>query len=245
MKTNSKQAVIDCHCHMGRSEDGGAISMDEINIIMKVYPVEFLVLFPIDETVRGKTYEPQNSKMATLASQNSKIIPFGRIDPNDRKAAQQELDRFQAIGIRGIKLHPVSDNFLPQQADFIFKDASKKSLPIYLHTTHKTFREQKDDWCRLFQLTDSPIVIAHAGKDSYKEFIKIANNFPHIYADTTTLSYFRTHTVLNGLKIEKILYGSDLPYSHPAIEQMKYRLLLSENDQHMVFYQNAVKVLQL
>jgi len=245
MNTNSKQFVIDCHCHIGTSVDGAAISLDEIDIILNDYPVEFLVLFPIDERMRGKTYEPQNTRIALLARQDSKIIPFGRIDPNDIQAAQQELDRFKDLDIRGIKLHPNSDNFLPQQASFIFKYAAKACLPIYLHTTHTTFREQKDEWCCLFQLTDTPIVIAHAGKDSYREFIQIANKFPHIYADTTTLSYFRTKTVFHELKIEKILYGSDLPYSHPAIEQIKYKIFLSENDQHMVFYQNAVKVLQL
>jgi hypothetical protein len=245
MKTHHKQSIIDCHCHIGKSEDGGAISLDEINFILNDYPVEFLVVFPIDEPIRGKTYEPQNTRIALLARQNATIIPFGRIDPNDIQAAQQELDRFKELNIRGIKLHPISDNFLPQQATFIFKEAGKSGLPIYLHTTHKTFREQKDDWCNLFQLTDTPIVIAHAGKDSYREFTQIANQFPHIYADTTTLSYFRTKTVLHELKIEKILYGSDLPYSHPAIEQIKYKLLLSENDQHMVFYQNAVNMLQI
>jgi len=245
MNIKSKQAVIDCHCHIGTSEDGGTISLDEINIILNDYPVEKLVIFPIDEAIRGKTYEPQNTKIASLARHDPKIIPFGRIDPNDMQAAQQELDRFQDLGIRGIKLHPISDNFLPQHVSFIFKHAAKKCLPIYLHTTHSTFREQKEDWCRLFQLTDTPIIIAHSGKDSYRAFIKIANKFPHIYADTTTLSFFRTKKVLHGLNIEKILYGSDLPYSHPAIEQIKYKLLLSENDQHLVFYQNAVKVLQL
>jgi len=245
MNTHCKQTVIDCHCHIGKSEDGGAISLDELDIILNDYPVEYLVIFPIDEKQRGKTYEPQNTRIAQLARQNSKIIPFGRINPNDIQAAQQELDRLKEQGIRGIKLHPISDHFYPQQAAFIFKYAAQKSLPIYLHTTHTTFREQKEDWCSLFQLTDTPIVIAHAGKDSYREFIQIANQYAHIYADTTTLSYFRTQTVLHELNIEKILYGSDLPYSHPAIEQIKYKLLLSENDQHRVFYQNAVKVLQL
>jgi hypothetical protein len=245
MNTNNKQAVIDCHCHIGESVDGASISQDEINSILIKYPVEYLVLFPIDEALRGKTYEPQNSKMALLARQDKRIIPFGRIDPNDIPAAQHELDRFTELGIRGIKLHPVSDNFLPQQAAFIFKHAAKKGLPIYLHTTHTTFRQQKNDWCRIFELTDSPIVIAHAGKDSYREFIQIAKQYPNIYADTTTLSYFRSKTVLHALNIEKMLYGSDLPYSHPAIEQIKYKLLLSENDQKMVLYKNAIKVLQL
>ena len=217
MSTHQKQAVIDCHCHIGTSEDGGAISLETIDFILNDYPVDYLVIFPIDEKVRGKTYEPQNTRIASLASQNAKIIPFGRIDPNDNHAAQQELDRLKELGMRGIKLHPISDNFLPQQTPFIFKYAAKNSLPIYLHTTHTTFREQKEDWCHLFRLTDTPIVIAHAGKDSYREFIQIANIFPHIYADTTTLSYFRTKIVLDELKIEKILYGSDLPYSHPAI----------------------------
>jgi len=239
------QTVIDCHCHIGESVDGAAISLAEINCILNDYPVKSMVIFPIDENQRGKTYEPQNTKIALLARQDKRIIPFGRIDPNDIQAAQQELDRFKELNIRGIKLHPVSDKFLPQQASFIFKHASKTGLPIYLHTTHTTFRQQKDDWCQLFHHTDTPIIIAHAGKDSYREFIQISKQYPHIYADTTTISYFRTKTVLHELNIEKILYGSDLPYSHPAIEQIKYKLLLTENDQQMVFYQNAVNVLQL
>ncbi|MFH1539906.1 MAG: amidohydrolase family protein [bacterium] len=76
-------------------------------------------------------------------------------------------------------------------------------------------------------------------------FAEAVKGLPHVYADTTAVSYNRTKVVLGILGPDRVVYGSDMPYSHPAIEITKYNLILAPEDREKVFYLNARRILGL
>lgn len=246
MKDRPPEKSIDCHCHIGTSGvDFAGISYEQVRAALDGYPMERVVVFPVDEEDKEPTYERVNERLSEVAKKDSRLIPFGRVNPHAGDAALVEMDRFESLGFRGLKLHPYSEEFGPEMAGDIFKKAGEMGLPIMLHSVHRSFFEDRDGWLKNFELTGSPVIVAHSGKDSYREFAEAVKNMPHIFADTTAVSYNRTKVVLGILGPDRVVYGSDMPYSHPAIEITKYNLILSAEDKEKVFYQNARRILNL
>ncbi|MFH1538905.1 MAG: amidohydrolase family protein [bacterium] len=246
MKDRPPEKSIDCHCHIGASgADSAGISYDEIKAMLDEFPMEHVVVFPVDEADKGPTYERVNDRLAEVAGKDPRLIPFGRVNPHAGDAALTEMDRFESLGFRGLKLHPYSEKFGPESAGEIFKKAGEMGLPIMLHSMHRSFFEDRDGWLRNFELTGSPVIVAHSGKDSYREFAGAVKGLPHVCADTTAVSYNRTKVMLGILGPDRLVYGSDMPYSHPAIEITKYNLILAPEDREKVFYRNAKRILGL
>lgn len=237
--------VVDAHCHIGVSVDGAGLTEDNFNEIFKLYPAEKIVVFPIDEKDKGTTFERLNERLAAFARRDARVVPFGRVNPSAGAAALAEMDRFPALGMRGLKLHPYSEGFGPDDAEAVFLKAASMRLPIMLHSTHRLFFEEAAGWERLFNLVDTPIIVAHCGKDSYRRFAEAARKFPHVYADTTCVSLNRARIVFDILGPDRIVYGSDLPYSHPAVEFAKFNLFLTEEEKRKVYRENALRALGL
>ncbi len=43
----------------------------------------------------------------------------------------------------------------------------------------------------------------------------------------------------------KILYASDLPYSHPGVEIAKFQLAATVSERHLIFSENAKRFLKV
>lgn len=238
--------IIDMHCHVGISTDGGGVTFDELRALLDEYPVERAVVFPIDEADKAPTYERPNERLAGYAARDPRIIPFGRIDPHAGDAALAEMDRFPQLGLRGLKLHPYSEKFGPELAAPAFGKARELRLPVMLHSSQLTFGPGEiEGWKKVFSLTDTPVIAAHGGKDNYRRLAKILPGIPNLYTDTTVVSFFRTKYLYEAVGADRLVYGCDTPYSHPALERAKYALILKPEDRDKVFHENARKILGL
>ena len=49
--------------------------------------------------------------------------------------------------------------------------------------------------------------------------------------------------ILKELGVSRVVFGSDLPYSHPAVERTKLDLLLSPSEREKVYSKNPKKIL--
>lgn len=234
---------IDCHCHIGLSIDGGGITYDEFVSIREEFPAELTIAFAIDEEDKGPTYEALNTKMMELGKKDPGLVIFGRINPHAGDRAKAEVERLVELGVKGIKLHPYSEDFGPEVSAPIVKLAGQLKLPIMLHSSQLSYKEELNGWMKVFELTESPIIAAHAGKDNYRKLCEIIHEFPHLYTDTTAVSFYRSKYVYENAGPHKVVYGSDLPYSHPVLERMKYEMYISPEDREAVYYGNCAKIL--
>lgn len=235
--------IIDIHCHVGLSVDGAGITYEELCGVLDEHPVEKVVLLPIDEADKGETYSALNDNIHQLAERDSRIVPFGRINPHAGAAAIAEIERVAELGFGGLKLHPYSEDFEPAAAREIIKKAGEAGLPVLIHSSQKSFREELDGWLEIFELARTPVIAAHNGKDNYRRLAAILPRFPNLYVDTTAASYFRTKYMYETAGPDRLVFGSDLPYSHPAVERVKYDLILDPADREKVFYRNAASIL--
>jgi len=139
-----------------------------------------------------------------------------------------------------------NDGFNPEDAvrlfDFI-KD--KKNFPVLMHTDHE-FKENKPTTWEKY-IKDYPqidFIMAHGGKADYKICGEIAKKYPNAYVDTSTISFHRTKTIYEIAGARKILFASDYPYSHLAVELKKYEIIIEDScEKELILYKNAKKIL--
>ncbi len=242
--------IIDIHNHIGLSQDGGHGELEELVGHMQRYGISHACLFATDEPHRSPTYENLNGKI--LDAQTSfpgKILAFARIVPSAGQAAVEEFSRCLQRGVRGLKLKPV-DGFEVKQAGIVLDLVRDRGdFPVLIHTAHDPGSEPElwEDVFRAYPKLN--FILAHGGKDLYKVCADLVMKHDNVFVDTTTLSYNRTRHIYQRTGAEKILFGSDYPYSHPAVELTKFRVLMekfgSDEDLKKILCLNARRLLAL
>jgi predicted TIM-barrel fold metal-dependent hydrolase len=234
--------LVDFHAHLGRSRDGAYSSLPDLLAGMRKHRILHAVVFPIDEPNPGRSYERLNSKVIAAVKNHPRLIGFMRLNPREAGPAVKELQRCVRSGLAGVKLHPRSEGFGPADAAALFPEIAAAGLPVVLHTSHEP-NCGPASWLPLFRKHPSvTVILAHGGKDCYEEAARMARDLPRIFIETSTLSCFRTRRILRLAGAAKVVFGSDRPYSDPAVEICKYECVASASERKMIFYGNAGKI---
>lgn len=239
--------IIDIHNHIGLSRDGGCSKIEDILANMAAYKIDKVALFAIDEEGWEPTYRKPNSRVLALREKYpKKIIAFTRIVPSAGAAAIAEFKRCLKLGAAGLKMK-MSYGLDPRDAKGVLDLIGDRSdFPVIVHTAHDE-HSQPFVWKPV--ITRYPkinFILAHGGKDRYRQASMMAAKYDNVYLDTSTLSYNRSRHTYAVTGAEKILFGSDYPYSHPAIELTKWKLLVRDKkDLGMILYKNAARLLGL
>lgn len=235
---------IDLHLHWGRSRDGARLSMGEIERAMERSGVSQSVIFPIDEPDPGPSYERMNERLLKTVTRGHRFIPFCRLNPRAGGKALRELVRCERTGCRGVKLHPRSEKFSPAESEALIDEIENLRLPVILHTSHEKNCSPRD-WEKIFRRHKKIyFILAHAGKDAFREAIAVARLHRHVWLETSTQSYWRTSVILKELGPSRVVFGSDYPYSHPLVERLKLDLLLNASGRRRVYFENPKRILE-
>src|SRR5882672_7883675 len=119
--------------------DSGAAR--DANALAKYYRSRKIafVIFAVDERLTGRAHV-SNDEVVQFAEQNSDVaIPFASIDPNRGAEGVQEAKRLVSAGkIRGLKLHPPVQKFIPSDslAYPLYEIFAEAQLPVIFHTGH-------------------------------------------------------------------------------------------------------------
>jgi len=233
------------HVHYGLSKDGGKFTSRSIHHLLDEGIISHAVVFPIDEQDVGPSYAKLNYNVAELAQKNKRIIGFCRLNPHEMDTAVVELKKAVDRGLRGVKLHPKSENFSVHEVEDLIAEIEKHKLPIVLHTAHESHCHPKA-WRGIFKRHKKIyFIMAHAGKDAYKEAAEIAKECPNVFLDTSTLSTGRTRVLLEKVGPGKLVFASDAPYSYPQIEYLKFEILLGNKEaaKKKIFEENPRRIL--
>jgi len=240
-----KEPLIDFHVHYGYSRDEGLVNEKIIKQLFASLPLSHMVVFPIDGRNPGPSYSKMNDRVARLAGKNKRIIPFARLNPHQYQAALREIKRAPQIGIRGFKFHPRAEDYNPHRAEGLMRAIEELRMPVVLHTSHEHHCHPLI-WEGIFlRHPNISFILAHAGKDAHRDAAAVAKRCPNVFLDASTLSIYRTLTILKRVGPDKIVFGSDSPYSHPGIEFYKYNLILGNRWlwRRKIFSANAKKIL--
>ncbi|MCE9589345.1 MAG: amidohydrolase family protein [Planctomycetes bacterium] len=167
--------------------------------------------------------------VARYAAQDPKhLIPFLCVDPTQDGWHREMRDGHEELGMRGIKLLPMYAGFYPQdeRLDPLWRYASRKGLPVLLHTG-TTFVAQAPLDCTMprhldvvaTRFPDVKIILAHIGHPYEGECIVTIRKHDNLFADISALHY-RPFQFYQSLMLaqqygvwHKMLFGTDYPFT--------------------------------
>ncbi|WP_221564582.1 amidohydrolase family protein [Alkalihalobacillus sp. TS-13] len=169
-----------------------------------------------------------NDYVADYCSQDSyRLFGFASIDPNKENAARLLEESIRELGLRGLKLGPIYQNFYPDDRKHyeLYKKASELNVPILWHQGTSFVPEGYLDASRPAALDpiarefpNLKMIIAHMGHPWVDECISVVRKNPYVYMDLSALFprpwqfYNAMVSALEYGVTDKILFGSDYPF---------------------------------
>ncbi|MCX7727656.1 MAG: amidohydrolase family protein [Chitinispirillaceae bacterium] len=240
------QMIIDCHCHFGIGEgfsgpwDTRASLKEYLKEAIKV-GITHTVLFPIF----SKDYLKANYKVAKFIEKfPNRFYGFAFVHPvrDEKKIFSIVKKMVETYNFVGIKVHRYDGKITRE----ICEVARFFSLPVLYDPMGEI------SICELLasEYPDVNFIIPHLGRfgDNWEIqslFISYLSKYPNIYTDTSSVLRFDLlKKALESAGPHKILFGSDGPWLHPALELMKIKLLkLSFTEEKLILGKNFLKLI--
>lgn len=233
--------IVDTHTHIWRHPGqltdefvAEANRMRAEPISMDVSPEQYLAaMAPVDRAIVVAFAAPYsgicvpNDYVAALVQRApEKLIGYMSVDPNDPRALEEMERAHGDLGLRGLKISPIYQNFDPHSTEAlrVFKRAEELRLPVLIHQGATFPRRAPLKWARPLLLEEVALlcpelrmVIAHMGHPWEAETIVLIRKHPHLYADISGL-FYRPWQQYNSLRLaveygvaHKLLFGTDYP----------------------------------
>lgn len=188
---------------------------------------------------------------------SDRLIPFGSVHP-DSPDALNELERLKNAGIKGVKLHPDYQGFYVDDDKMlpIYEKISKLGLITVFHAGvdigfPDPVRCTPERLKRILSaFGNTPVVAAHLGGYlMYEDVVKYLCD-TDIYFDTSfsysTVPPDYTKNIIKSHGADKILFGTDMPWSSPENELNYIKSLdLNNEELDLILYKNAKKLLNI
>lgn len=187
---------------------------------------------------------------AAVKEHPDKLIGFGTMhaDFEDKCA---EIERMQAIGLRGVKIHPDSQRFcVDDPRMFEVYDAIQGRMPLLVHCGD--YRYDYDNPERVLRvLKEFPkltFVAAHFGGwsvyDLAVEYLKDTNCYFDCSSAMMYLGRKRSQELMRIYGAERMLFGSDYPMWNPKSELERFMDVdLTEEERELILHENAERIL--
>jgi predicted TIM-barrel fold metal-dependent hydrolase len=161
----------------------------------------------------------------------TKLIGFAGIDPTEAGSAEEVKICKDELKLRGITLSPSNQDFHPTdtRAMAVYAAAEELAMPILFHPGGHFTEQSKLEFGRPVLIDEVArafprlrIIIAQLGQPWVDETICLLGKHQHVYADVSGLLR-RPWQAYNALVsahqygvIEKLLFGSDFPYTNAS-----------------------------
>ena len=236
--------IIDFHCHVGKDISGNEmLSFDELKSEMDRWDVDKAVVFPFN----SKDLIGDSLKILEESKSKGWIIPFLRFNPNliEEKVLKSLLEK----NFMGIKLHPTSQKFRPDNPKFfwIYEICEKEGIPILFHssTASLSYAHPKFILNLSNQFPHLKIIMAHFFASGFKlmeEFAKHENLYVDLSISSGTL---KRKQAIEKYGMENLIFASDIPYDSMGVSLLKIKEVgFGKDDLDKIMYKNALKVLR-
>ncbi len=227
-------------------------TLDELILSHKAAGIDTCVIHAVATTPHQ--VEIVNDYVAKMAYENKgSIYAFGSLHQDyDNKIG--EIDRCIAMGLKGIKLHPDTQQFNVDDERLLEAyDYMQGKLPLLLHAGDYRYdyshprRIQRI--CRMFP--DLLVIAAHFGGWSvYDEGVKYLLEEENCMVDTSSTSGFTTpekfEELIHTFGEDRLLFGTDFPMWDTKGELERFMAVkLSDGQREKILYDNAAKILKI
>ena len=235
--------IVDCHTHIWRREHlsegfvAAAIGEAARGKLETILPERhFRALQGVDRAVvtgwRSRCLEVDvpNDFIAEYCRQHpEKLIGFACVDPSEPEALSELEHAVDHLGLRGLYLAPVYQNFHPLHTDAIplYEAARERRLPVLLDLGVAYPGVASLKYAAPFMLEelgdrfgDLKVLIGHLGSPWVEQSAILLSKYPCFYAEISGLAdrpwhfYQALVTCLEHGVLDKLLFGSNYPFGH-------------------------------
>jgi uncharacterized protein len=228
----------------------------------------FAVIFDIDaETSTGVPYVGNDYVASIARTYPDQFMGFASVDPWKGALALQELERsVRELGLRGLKLHPTTQAFFPNDPRFypLWAKCSELGIPALFHSGQTGVGSGTpggggfklkyshpmllDDVAADFP--DLTIIMAHPAVPWQEEQLAVALHKGNVYIDLSGWSpkYFRPVLLQYATTLlqDKVLFGSDYPALQPDRWLRDFEALeMKDVVRQKILLENAKRLLKL
>jgi predicted TIM-barrel fold metal-dependent hydrolase len=170
-------------------------------------------------------------------------------NPKKPDAAAEAADYLANPRFRGLKLHPLLDGYHPDEPMVwpLAELAISHDLPILIHCGHPPFTLPWSIERLAARYPLAQIILGHMGHGNIVWIdgaIEVARRRPNIYLETSGMPMGpKIAEAVREIGADRVMYGSDSPFHHPRVEQLKVQLCgLSELELGWVMHRTAQQV---
>lgn len=225
------------------------------------------VVFDVDRETRGGAKISNDDVAETMKRYPETIIGFGSVDPWKGQGAVDEVRRcVEQLGLRGMKFHPSTQAFEPNDSQFypIWAECARQGVPAIFHTGMSGIGAGTPGGSGVRLRYAQPMLLddvavdfpnltiigAHPSWPWQDEMLAIARHKSNVYIDLSGWApkYFPAALVqqANTLLQDKCLFGSDFPLISPERWMDEFaNLPLKDEVRPKILRENAAKLLGL
>ena len=218
------------------------INHEKLLLQMNDAGIDKAVLLALDygPLFKLKTYKLYNSYVADIVRKHpNRFIGFAGIDPRRGNRALEELERCAKMGLKGVKLWPIT-GFFPDNPEFypFYERIEELGLTILCHTgssppgTYMKYNRPAHIDTIAVDFPKIKIIMAHVGVPWHSEAIAVAKKNENVFFDISSLQvtyknapFFFYQTLAEAKMkcgVDKILFGSDWPLFVPQMSQKEW-----------------------
>lgn len=183
-----------------------------------------------NEIDAGVVFHPDNELVREVVE--STLGVYGLVWANPRlpgylDEAARYLDHSR---FRGIKLHPLLDGYHPNDPAVhpLIELLLERDLPVLIHCGHPIFTLPWSIEELIVNFPEAKVVLGHMGHGNIvyiNAAIDVAARNPNVYLETSGMPmHTKIKEAVERVGPGRVLYGSDTPFHHPAVEIAKVRL---------------------
>ena len=220
--------IFDAHMHVGDFGPMFNVSLDRDGLaaIIDEYEYEGCCVF-----------HPDNEYVRTVIE----TIPeaYGLVWGNPRLPDYvEEVERFlEHPKFLGLKLHPLIDGYLPNDPSvhpLLELLADRGNLPVLVHSGHPIFTLPWSIEELAVSFPEVPVIMGHMGHGNVvyiNASIDIAARNPNVYLETSGMPmHTKIKEAADRVGVDRVLYGSDVPFHHPSVEILRVRVSGLDDD---------------
>jgi len=249
--------IIDAHAHISATSYGSAgkylSQLKEAGIDQGiVVPGGTMDVRKMTDYIIGKA-TPENPIPDNLyVKESCRIYPslqgFACIDPHSPDAVKALEDSFKQ-GFRGLKLTPMTHqfSFAGKAVAALAECCGNHGYPLYSHVVFSPGAATARFVALARQFPKTNFILGHMGfGPADREALEAAVELENFFLETSTGSYLHIEQSVEKAGAGKIIFGSEYPLSHPAVELKKILLLgLPDGDSEKILGGNIRALLRL
>jgi len=205
--------VFDAHAHVGVDIDGRTMTGDGMRERMEAAGVKKSIVFPLNDPNARDDYSGPNDVVWNAYEEHPRsFVPFFRLNPH--LDYDREFARCVERGFRGLKLHPVSQEFELDDPKVVrlLGMTAEEDLPVLIHTG---FAMQRIVGPLLPTVEAHPglrLILGHSAMVEVLSAVRAFEEHQNVLFETSVVQAKDLYELFSSIDSSRVCYGSDVPY---------------------------------